>query len=267
MISNLPGSALRRMLNCSASLAMSTSVLKALSCKLDIKHSPSILYLYTWAWFMFQDKEIAKIVPVEFTKPDLAVLASIFKLSEHPVIRAFHQTANPVIQLDGKIVQIKPKISPTYHLITYEDSGGAFGDEHDSLGLSRYNVAVSSSEQYGNKNNSCFTLRKVGWDNGDNIYVCKGKYTHVKAHSPNQRKNIERYNWLKLIRLTEVNPEPDEQLYLMASVNCPTRFLYHVNGKRPETTVGDPGERGYWYLDQASAEIARSRDEGSCSMI
>ena len=34
------------MLNRSASLAMSTSVLKALTCKLDIKrHSPSILYL------------------------------------------------------------------------------------------------------------------------------------------------------------------------------------------------------------------------------
>ena len=34
------------MLNCSASLAMSTSVLKALPGKLDIKrHSPSILYM------------------------------------------------------------------------------------------------------------------------------------------------------------------------------------------------------------------------------
>ena len=35
------------MLNCSASLAMSTSVLKTWPGKLDIKrHSPSILYLY-----------------------------------------------------------------------------------------------------------------------------------------------------------------------------------------------------------------------------
>ena len=35
------------MLNRSASLAMSTSILKALPGKLDIKiHSPSILYLY-----------------------------------------------------------------------------------------------------------------------------------------------------------------------------------------------------------------------------
>ena len=46
LISSLPGSALERMLNRSASLAMSTSVLKALPGKLDIKrHSPSILYL------------------------------------------------------------------------------------------------------------------------------------------------------------------------------------------------------------------------------
>ena len=35
------------MLNCSASLAMSTSILKALPGKLDIKsHSPSILYVF-----------------------------------------------------------------------------------------------------------------------------------------------------------------------------------------------------------------------------
>ena len=48
LISSLPGSALGRTLNRSASLAMSTSVLKALPGKLDIKrHSPSILYIPT----------------------------------------------------------------------------------------------------------------------------------------------------------------------------------------------------------------------------
>ena len=47
LISSLPGSALRRMKNHSTSLAMSTSVLKALPGKLDIKsHSPSILYIH-----------------------------------------------------------------------------------------------------------------------------------------------------------------------------------------------------------------------------
>ena len=46
LISSLPGSALKCMLNRSASLKMSTSLLKALPGKLDVKrHSPSILYL------------------------------------------------------------------------------------------------------------------------------------------------------------------------------------------------------------------------------
>ena len=46
LISSLPGSALRVMLNRSESLAMSTSVLKVLPGKLDIKrHLPSILYI------------------------------------------------------------------------------------------------------------------------------------------------------------------------------------------------------------------------------
>ena len=46
LISSLPGSALRTHVDCSASLAMSKSFLKALPGKLDIKrHSPSILYI------------------------------------------------------------------------------------------------------------------------------------------------------------------------------------------------------------------------------
>ena len=50
LISSLPGSALKCMLNRSASLTMSTSVLKALPGKLDIKrHSPGILYVYIYS--------------------------------------------------------------------------------------------------------------------------------------------------------------------------------------------------------------------------
>ena len=46
LISSLPGSDLRTLVESSASLAMSTSVLKALPGKLDIKRpSPSILYI------------------------------------------------------------------------------------------------------------------------------------------------------------------------------------------------------------------------------
>ena len=47
LISSILGSLLERLLNRSANLTMSTSVLKALLSKLDIKrHSPSILNLY-----------------------------------------------------------------------------------------------------------------------------------------------------------------------------------------------------------------------------
>ena len=46
LISSLPGSVLRTHVDRSTSLAMSTSVLKTLPGKLDIKrHSPSILYI------------------------------------------------------------------------------------------------------------------------------------------------------------------------------------------------------------------------------
>ena len=46
LISSLPGSALRTHVESLGNLALSTSVLKALPGKLDIKsHSPSILYL------------------------------------------------------------------------------------------------------------------------------------------------------------------------------------------------------------------------------
>ena len=47
LISSLPGSSLRTHVESLGNLAMSTSVLKALPGKLDIKrHSPSILYLH-----------------------------------------------------------------------------------------------------------------------------------------------------------------------------------------------------------------------------
>ena len=52
------------MLNRSASLAMSTSVLKTLPGKLDIKrHSPSILYL---AWSLFEYSQIIRLFSVLF---------------------------------------------------------------------------------------------------------------------------------------------------------------------------------------------------------
>ena len=58
------------MLNCSASLAMSTSVLKALPGKLDIKrHSPSILYvLISWAAYYTSSTEPLAASPTKLYK-------------------------------------------------------------------------------------------------------------------------------------------------------------------------------------------------------
>ena len=62
------------MFNCSASLAMSTSVLKTLPGKLDIKrHSPSILYKTTS--YLFFSQMIAKIDWTPRTTPQYKVSA------------------------------------------------------------------------------------------------------------------------------------------------------------------------------------------------
>ena len=71
------------MLNCSASLAMSTSVLKALPGKLDIKrHSPSILYLMA---SLAKSTSILKALPgkldIKRHSPSILYLCSHFLLS------------------------------------------------------------------------------------------------------------------------------------------------------------------------------------------
>ena len=64
------------MLNRSESLAMSTSVLKALPGKLDIKrHSPSILYLY-------RDLSISGVSTVTFSTLVIAIL-TILQIGAH----------------------------------------------------------------------------------------------------------------------------------------------------------------------------------------
>ena len=68
----------------------------------------------------------------------------------------------------------------------------------------------------------------------------------------------------KLIRLFQMDKDQSRQLYLIASVKFPARFLYLADGgmftdSQAMVKVGDPGARGYWYLDRLGAEIARSR--------
>ena len=66
----------------------------------------------------------------------------------------------------------------------------------------------------------------------------------------------------KLIRLFELNKDPQKQLYLIASVKCPARFLYLAAGgiftnAQAMVKVGDPGDQGYWYLDADGAVKAK----------
>ena len=53
---------------------------------------------------------------------------------------------------------------------------------------------------------------------------------------------------------------------LIALVQSPAKFVW-VLDEKPSLKVGDPGEQGYWYLDQAGVENARSRRSDCFSML
>ena len=123
---------------------------------------------------------------------------------------------------------------------------------------------------------SCFTLNRDGNDNvfhitGDQMYRFGiDEYQNFSGGGKKIWENgtIEDLNstgndgrW-KLIRLFELNKDPQKQLYLIASVKCPARFLYLAAGgiftnAQAMVKVGDPGDQGYWYLDADGAEKAK----------
>lgn len=196
-----------------------------------------------------KDKEIAGIAPVEFTTPDRVVLASVFNLSENPNIAALNQTADSVIKLNNKIVQIKPKKWPERHLFVrthfYRTPwNGVVYRIHDA----RVDALVCSGA--AGRRSSCFTFQK---SQPDNKFICEGQTRNYK-HDLTKWGN---FGFWKLIRMFETQKDPDTQLYLIASANFPTRFL-RVGKNSPETTVGDPGEGGYWYLTEADVYKAYS---------
>ena len=57
-----------------------------------------------------------KELPLVFTIPGKAVLASVFNLSEHPTIEALLGKAVADIDMGEAVVQLKPKQSPTHYL-------------------------------------------------------------------------------------------------------------------------------------------------------
>ena len=67
--------------------------------------------------FIFkQDKEFVKDLPLVYTTPEKAVLASVFNISEHPTIGTLLGKAATDIDMDSALVQLKPKQSPTHCL-------------------------------------------------------------------------------------------------------------------------------------------------------
>ena len=124
---------------------------------------------------------------------------------------------------------------------------------------------------------SCFTFNQDGGDNifhitGDQmnrfgIDKDKGEFSgggkEIMENGPtvdfNYTGNDGRW---KLLRLFEMNKDPKKQLYLIASVKFPARFLYLADGgmftdSQAMVKVGDPGDRGYWYIDGDGAKIAK----------
>ena len=206
----------------------------------------------------FQELEIVGIVPMDYTTPNKAVLASVFKMAEHPVFTAYNRTRT-AIAMDGRTVQIKPKKWPNIHLYIKEESAVAPG-----AGIKYSFVDLGSNQTIS----SCFTFQKV---RDDDIFTCKSIDDTLKIKIGTTKTGnfgiaTNTGNELKLIRLFEMNSDTDRQLYLIALVQSPAKFVW-VLDEKPSLKVGDPGEQGYWYLDQAGVEDARSRRSDCFSML
>ena len=131
---------------------------------------------------------------------------------------------------------------------------------------------------------SCFTFKRDGSDNVFNIIgdqlnrfgvdpdgnpgvPKEGKFSGggkqwmakvIKEH------NTGIYGKWKLLRLHQMSKDPKKQLYLIACVKFPARFLFLEDGgyfsnAQAQVKVGDPGDRGYWYLDRDGAEAAKNK--------
>ena len=214
----------------------------------------------------FQEIEIVGIVPMDYTTPDKAVLASVFNLAEHPVFTAYNRTRTAVA-MDGRTVQIKSKKWPKIHL--YLNANFDLEPNGVQRGVNYiYSVTVSKKHTI----QSCFTFKKV---RDDDIFTCESIFHRKKIGSTEESNFGIAHNTdeLKLIRLFEMNGDMDQQLYLIALVKSPAKFVFCTDNKSwfrdeyPSLKEGDPGEQGYWYLDQAGAENARPRSECSVSYI
>ena len=207
-------------------------------------------------------------------------MASVFNLSEHPVITAFKQDAVSDVDMDNKEVQLKPKKFPNKLLVAYQ-----LEPPYAPFPIARskaYDPQITCRSGLGNIS-SCFTLHKEG--KGNNFKIECNCFRHLDE-GPQQAREIVfavtqtgefylpttlrtmpqgygRFSW-KLIRVFQVNEDPNEQLYLIASVDYPAMFLTCAS---EHISVGDPGDLGYWYLDQSGVAEARGRRKSICWII
>ena len=142
---------------------------------------------------------------------------------------------------------------------------------------------VTGSERQNS--NTCFSFDNAGDNIGDDIFTCKSVHKTEPYNLPigiTKEGNFgftgdNNMGWfdlpgdkIKLIRLFEMHQQTDRQLYLITVVKYPAKFVYltddgWIKSGYPTFKVGDPGEQGYWYLDQAGAEAAQSRSDCTLS--
>ena len=194
-------------------------------------------------------------------------MASVFNLSEHPVIAAFKQDAVSDVDMDNKEVQLKPEgLSNSFLSFIYETSS-----DFNPGGIR----AIIASSTAGKS--SCFSFHKGGKDNNFSLEgsctCCTMKTLYIVAEKGYFQIRTDpawgsytRFSW-KLVRLFQVNKDPNQQLYLIASVKYPAMFLSGATLRKEHLSVGDPGDLGYWYLDQSGVAEARVRREDNCLIL
>ena len=181
-------------------------------------HKKKLNKEFTSMYFIicFQELEIVGTVPMDYTRPNKAVLASVFKMAEHPVFTAYNRTRT-AIAMDGRTVQIKPKKWPNIHLYIKEESAVAPG-----AGIKYSFVDLGSNQTIS----SCFTFQKV---RDDDIFTCESIDDTLKIEIGTTKKGnfgiaTNTGNELKLIRLFEMNSDTDRQLYVDCLSAIPSKI-------------------------------------------
>ena len=166
--------------------------------------------------------------------------------------------------MDNKEVQLKPKKFPNRFLSFINE----MSSEITPGGIQAIIDSCAADKS------SCFSFHKGGKDNNFSLEgSCTMKTLYIVAEKGNfcilrhpAWGRYARFSW-KLVRLFQVNKDPNQQLYLIASVKYPAMFLSGATLRKEHLSVGDPGDLGYWYLDQSGVAEARVRRDDNCLIL